>query len=77
MNLVIQMRRVFHNKYLIGVVGSGIESISSQRSLKVNENLLNLGKTGPEQSLVDLESSLKGLSSEEAKKRWKDLVQMK
>ena len=69
MNLVIQMRRVFHNKYLIGVVGSGIESISSQRSLKVNENLLNLGKTGPEQSLVDLESSLKGLSSEEAKKR--------
>lgn len=69
MNLVIQMRRVFHNKYLIGVVGSGIESISSQRSLKVNENLLNLGKAGPEQSLVDLESSLKGLSSEEARKR--------
>lgn len=56
-------------KHTIGIVRRNIETIPSQRSPQVVEQLLKLGKAAPEHALSELKSSFEGLTSNEGKSR--------
>lgn len=56
-------------KHIIGVVERGIATIPGQKSPRVVNDLLNFGKSTPEQVLRDLHSSIEGLPAHEASAR--------